>query len=108
MLNFKLYDLLAKHMEGKPALIFCPTRKSVLKAADVLVDNFKSILNRRGNVPWQTPRLNTPFRNNTLTKIAEFGVAVHHAGMDSEDRKLVELLFLQGVIRVVVSTSVRR
>lgn len=55
-LNFKLYDLLCKHMEGKPALIFCPTRKSVLKAAEVIIENYKTMTSRRQNLPWHKPR----------------------------------------------------
>lgn len=32
---------------------------------------------------------------------------MHHAGLGIEDRKLVEELFLEGTLRVLLATSVR-
>lgn len=105
LLNYKLFDKLSVHMEGKPALIFCPTRKSVFRAAETLVDNFKTVQSRRGATPWEKAAISATFKNTLLQKIAPFGVAVHHAGIDADDRRLVEQLFMNGVIRVVVSTT---
>lgn len=41
-----------------------------------------------------------------IPDLATYGIGVHHAGLGIEDRKLVEELFLGGVIRVLVATSV--
>ncbi|EOR01293.1 ATP-dependent DNA helicase MER3 [Wallemia ichthyophaga EXF-994] len=105
LLNYKLFDKLAVHMEGKPALIFCPTRKSVAKAAETLVDHFTTVQSRGGATPWEVPALKPNFKNSILQRLARYGVALHHAGIDADDRRLVEQLFLKGVIRVVVSTT---
>lgn len=39
--------------------------------------------------------------------LASVGIAVHHAGLNTDDRRAVEELYLRKVLRVLVSTSVR-
>jgi hypothetical protein len=34
------------------------------------------------------------------------GIGVHHAGLTLDDRRTVEDLYLKGVLRVIISTSV--
>lgn len=38
--------------------------------------------------------------------LAAAGVGVHHAGLNQEDRKTIETLFIKKVLRVIVATSV--
>jgi superfamily II RNA helicase len=38
--------------------------------------------------------------------LAAVGVGVHHAGLNQEDRKTIETLFINKVLRVIVATSV--
>jgi ATP-dependent DNA helicase HFM1/MER3 len=37
--------------------------------------------------------------------VLESGLAFHHAGLDQEDRRLVESLFREGLVRVLCATS---
>jgi len=36
------------------------------------------------------------------------GIGIHHAGLQTDDRRLVEKLFIEGILYVVVATSVRK
>eukprot|EP00178_Gracilaria_changii_P024479 TRINITY_DN737_c0_g1_i1.p1 TRINITY_DN737_c0_g1~~TRINITY_DN737_c0_g1_i1.p1 ORF type:complete len:2198 (-),score=297.01 TRINITY_DN737_c0_g1_i1:5150-11743(-) len=40
-----------------------------------------------------------------LSRVLDHGLAIHHAGMDRRDRQLVEALFEQGHVKVLVSTA---
>ena len=41
-----------------------------------------------------------------LAEYAKFGVAFHHAGLDTADRHTVENMFIDGRLMLIVSTSV--
>lgn len=41
-----------------------------------------------------------------VVELAAAGIGAHHAGLDISDKRLVEELFMDGVLRVVVATSV--
>lgn len=43
---------------------------------------------------------------NPCTELAVVGIGVHHAGLNMDDRRLTEELYLNGTLRVVVATSV--
>jgi ATP-dependent DNA helicase HFM1/MER3 len=44
---------------------------------------------------------------NFRPELADFGIGVHHAGLAMEDRKKVENMFLKGLLRIVIATSVK-
>ena len=46
--------------------------------------------------------------DETLDKWSRHGIAVHHAGLDTSDRHLIEEWFRKGRLRMLVSTSVCR
>lgn len=41
-----------------------------------------------------------------LEELVECGIGTHHAGMTLDDRRVIEDLFLQKLLRVIVATSV--
>ena len=58
------------------------------------------------------PELNARSKQRDLvdTKLREYakcGVAFHHAGLDINDRRAVEQMFIDGALKLIVSTSVR-
>jgi len=42
----------------------------------------------------------------TTAELAAAGIGAHHAGLELSDKRLVEELFLNRILRVVVATSV--
>ncbi|KAJ8295613.1 ATP-dependent DNA helicase MER3 [Rhodotorula toruloides] len=108
-LNFKLFDLIKQYASGKPVLVFCNTRKGCTQAAEALAKAYKDSLSSstgRASLAWPKPSRND-FRttDKNLASLLENGLAVHHAGMDANDRRLVERAFIEGTVSVVCSTS---
>ncbi|TNY19881.1 P-loop containing nucleoside triphosphate hydrolase protein [Rhodotorula diobovata] len=108
-LNFKLFELVRQYSSGKPVLIFCNTRKGCLQAAEALAKEYKQALawaSSRARLAWpKPPRSEYKTSDKHLAALLENGIATHHAGMDSNDRRLVERLFVDGSISIVCSTS---
>ena len=42
-LNYRLADLITKHSDSKPALVFCQTQKGTVGAANQLVSDFHKL-----------------------------------------------------------------
>lgn len=99
-------------------MIFCMTRKSTIATAKLLADLWMS----RGTQDplWPHPNLRIAVEDPDLrsnvhialnesadpdTDILQFGVAFHHAGLDTSDRLAVEKGFLEGQISVICCTS---
>ncbi|BGP54086.1 ATP-dependent DNA helicase MER3 [Rhodotorula sphaerocarpa] len=108
-LSFKLYDLIKQYSSGKPVLVFCNTRKGCTQAAEALLKAYKEAIDSKGPraaLAWPKPRrVDFKTSDRALAVLLEAGLAVHHAGMEINDRKLVERLFTDGGISVVCSTS---
>ncbi|GAA5989083.1 hypothetical protein JCM10908_001151 [Rhodotorula pacifica] len=108
-LSFKLYDLIKQYSSGEPVLIFCNTRKSCTQAAEALLKSYKEAVAStaaRKTLGWPKPsRSEFKTGDKALSALLEYGIAVHHAGMEMNDRKLVERLFTDSKISVVCSTS---
>jgi len=109
-LNTELFKIIKKHSSGNPVLIFCSTRKSCLEAAEQLVKDYKETLNssssRMSSLAWpKPPRTSFNVNDKRLAALIESGVSTHHAGMDQQDRKLVEKLFLEGKISIICQSS---
>lgn len=122
-LNFKLYDLLKQYSSGKPwvalvltvslrsltsspfhsVLIFCNTRKACSQAAEVLAKEYRQAVEaRRQDLPWPKPaRMDFKTSDKKLAVLLESGIAYHHAGLELQDRKVVESLFTSSAISVV-------
>jgi len=102
-LDQKLPSLLSRHSQRKPILIFCFTRKSCETTATMLADYAAS---RSDSTPvWPIPNQRIPVISKELQEIIHFGVAFHHAGLDSQDRTIIEKNFLKGQIGVICCTS---
>ncbi|KAM7208295.1 P-loop containing nucleoside triphosphate hydrolase protein [Naviculisporaceae sp. PSN 640] len=105
-LDSKLPAVIARHCtQKKPILVFCFTRKSCENTARKLADYASTSLESPWPTPAGTPNQRIPLINRELQELVRFGVAFHHAGLDSEDRQAIEANFLAGNIGVICSTS---
>lgn len=85
--------------------MFCNTRKGCTQAAEALLKAYKEAIDSKGPraaLAWPKPRrVDFKTSDRALAVLLEAGLAVHHAGMEINDRKLVERLFTDGGISVV-------
>ncbi|KAH9005003.1 P-loop containing nucleoside triphosphate hydrolase protein [Lactarius hatsudake] len=108
-LNYRLFPLLQQHSANKPILIFVSTRKGVLTTAEQLMVDYYKAVNNKHTVPWSPPKrlfiatLNSPFF--IYVELAAAGIGAHHAGLELSDKRLVEELFTNRILRVIVATS---
>ncbi|KAM5532095.1 hypothetical protein V8D89_014259 [Ganoderma adspersum] len=105
-LDYKLYDVLQQHCGDKPVLVFCPTRKGVMIAAEHMLKEYEGAQGKKETVPWtKPPRIEHTFGNKQLDNLAAFGIGVHHAGLEKNDRNATEQLFLKRLLKVLFATS---
>lgn len=105
LLNHKLPDVVKDYAEEKPALIFCATRKSAVSAASTLAKEGKldmSYSTERRNYHLQLSR---QMHDKTLQELTRFGIAFHHAGLNTSDRRTIEAAFIDGRIMILCCTS---
>src|SRR3569833_2088003 len=102
-LNTKLPDILARHAERKPVIVFCSTRLSCQEAARKLGECW--VVCAGENKLWPAPSQRIVVTHQLLQETVRRGVAFHHAGLDTHDRSLVEKSFIDGQISVICSTS---
>ncbi|KAF8631115.1 hypothetical protein AX17_005160 [Amanita inopinata Kibby_2008] len=111
VMNEVLYEKVLDQAGKNQTLVFVHSRKETAKTArflrDMAVDKetitqfvkpdgaVREILNEEaGNV-----------KDSHLKDLLPFGFAIHHAGMSREDRGLVEELFADGSVQVLVCTA---
>ncbi len=104
-LSYRVAGLLATYAEGKPALVFCNSRRSAQFTASTIVKQASA----QFQLTWaQKHRLQEAARSLTDHKLADCvlnGVGFHHAGLEPKDRRLLEELFVDGNLPVLASTS---
>ncbi|KAI8927207.1 Sec63 Brl domain-containing protein [Entophlyctis helioformis] len=112
LMNEIAYDkVLEDATKNNQVLVFCHSRKETAKTAKAIrdmaieKDTIGTILTRESasREILQTEAENT--KNEDLKELLPYGFAIHHAGMSRVDRTLVEDLFGDGHIQVLVSTA---
>ncbi|KAH7343302.1 hypothetical protein B0J17DRAFT_764514 [Rhizoctonia solani] len=125
-LDYKLFPIIQEHSTGKPVLVFCPTRKSVMATASHLMEVCQRMTGSKETLPWSPPRGlgnkfsepqlqgKYPLRSNAShlmtsrpfrSELANLGIGVHHAGLSLDERHTVEELFTRRKLNVIVATS---
>ncbi len=107
-MNKTVYATILEHSPDKPALIFVASRRQTrLTAMNLIVftaasDNPKRFLRMDES---RADELRLKVKDPSLCNALSFGIGMHHAGLISSDRDIVEKLFTQGCLQVVVATS---
>ncbi|PSN73512.1 P-loop containing nucleoside triphosphate hydrolase protein [Corynespora cassiicola Philippines] len=102
-LNTHLKDIITKHSERKPIMIFCFTRASAATTAHFLAEWWQS--QKNCDRLWNAPSNLLQIRDDSLRKVVISGVAFHHAGLENNDRIAIEQAFLHGDTSIICCTS---
>lgn len=111
MMNDICYEKVAEHAGTNQVLVFVHSRKETFATAQMLRDKAiadNSISKFLGDDPASREILlgeSENCQNAELKDLLPYGFAVHHAGLALEDRTLVEDLFADRNIQVLVSTA---
>lgn len=105
-MNKPAYQAICQYAPKSPSLIFVASRKQTRITAHELVKFV--VLN---NELWRTcseEEINL-YRDkvidNDLSYVLQFGIGIHHAGLQENDRIIVEELFVNQKIQVLVATA---
>lgn len=109
-MNEACYEKMDECLRNKHQLIiFVHSRKDTVKTAkwlrDKAAENDLAVLRSGAGTSEILKEEATAATNKNLTEILPSGFGVHHAGLNKNDRSVVEDLFAQGHIQVLVSTA---
>ncbi|KAL8765822.1 MAG: hypothetical protein Q9209_007226 [Squamulea sp. 1 TL-2023] len=99
----KLPEIIAKHSQKKPIMVFCITRKAAISTAKLLANLWSTKGAKERH--WAGPKFKLVAQDPELQETLGAAVAFHHAGLDSLDRHVVEKGFLEGQVNVICCTS---
>ncbi|SPQ96759.1 Sec63 Brl domain [Plasmodiophora brassicae] len=108
MLNKPTYASIMAYSHDKPAIVFVSSRRQTRLTALGII----SLAIADGH-PYKFLHISTADLQQVLTSVSdvnlrqtlEFGIGLHHAGLQDHDRRLVESMFSAGQIQVLVCTS---
>ena len=107
-MNKPAYKSIMTHASDKPVIIFVSSRRQTRLTAQDLIslcandDNPKRFTKiPEENLEVLLDQVNDPALGHSLA----FGIGLHHAGLVEKDRQLVEELFVNGKIQILVATS---
>jgi ATP-dependent DNA helicase HFM1/MER3 len=103
VLDTKMPEVITAYSQRKPMMVFCATRNSTVNTAKLIASWWASLPGR--DRMWNRPSKPPPLLNKELRDTVASGVAFHHAGLDLDDRMLVEKGFIVGDINVICCTS---
>lgn len=110
-LNSRLPGLIDKYSDGRPCLVFCPTRKGTVQAAKALAASFTTGTRfgrsqRLGAESQQVLRsIAAQVEDAALKECLLGGAGFHSAGLGASDRSLVEHAFRSGHLPALTTTS---
>ncbi|KAF9624190.1 hypothetical protein IFM89_008128 [Coptis chinensis] len=107
-MNKPAYAAICTHSPTKPVLIFVSSRRQTRLTALDLIQFAASDEHSRQflNMPEEALQMVlSQLTDQNLKHTVQFGIGLHHAGLNDKDRSLVEELFANNKIQVLVCTS---
>ena len=108
-MNKPTYAAIQLHSPTKPVIVFVSSRRQTRLTANDLI-TFAVAEERpqqflRNVSQDEVYAILTSVRDSSLRHSLQFGIGLHHAGLGDQDRCLVERLFLEMKIQILVATS---
>ncbi len=97
--------------KGGQVLIFTPSRREAERVSLTLVNVIRPLLESTDKKALEEfhSLINfseeTPFVHERLAKRLQFGVAFHHAGLDTTSRRIIEALYQNQLLKVICCTT---
>ena len=107
-MNKPTYAAIQTHSPDKPVLVFVSSRRQTRLTALDLISLSAADGNPRKWMKMSEAVLQSALKlvqDPNLKTMLSFGIGMHHAGLNSKDRQVVEKLFLEFKIQVLVCTS---
>lgn len=107
-MNKPTYQAIRTHSPKKPVIVFVSSRRQTRLTAQDLIslcandDNPRMFLHMPEH---EMEMIATQIKDSALKDSLQFGIGLHHAGLVESDRKVVEELFVNNKIQVLVATS---
>ncbi|KAF1745376.1 hypothetical protein MXB_1979 [Myxobolus squamalis] len=107
-MNQTVHQSIQNYSQGKPVLIFTSSRRQTRLTASALVA-FSASNDTNNN--WcfidqdELSYTIAQVADESLKTFIPFGIGIHHAGLEERDRRIVEELFSQNKIHVLIATS---
>lgn len=104
-MNKPLSDAIREYSNGKPTLVFVPSRRQTRLTA---FDLISYATNRGEPFYYTTPETalaSQKVQDQTLAHCLSLGIGLHHAGLIASDCEIVEDLFAAGKMQLLVATA---
>ena len=105
-LNYRLYDVINKYSCRKPTLVFVSTKKATVKTCQELLNLSQphALVDSEAHLQ-RLSRYATMLTNQDLKLFILNAIGFHNAGLDAQDRSLLEQIYRNGDVKVLVTTS---
>ncbi|KAK8860756.1 hypothetical protein M9Y10_012421 [Tritrichomonas musculus] len=104
-MNKPLSDSILEHSEGKPTLVFVSSRRQTRLTAFDLISFASSARQPNFYCTQEASDASQLVDDPDLQHCLSFGVGLHHAGLLPHDQQIVEKLFGDGHLKLLVATS---
>ena len=107
-MNKPCYAAIKQHSPTKPVIIFVASRRQTRLTALDLINYAAGDEDPTTFLGCSNDYIEScanSLRDDSLRHTVSFGIGLHHAGLSSHDREMVEQLFLGGEIQVLVATA---
>ncbi|XP_076373679.1 activating signal cointegrator 1 complex subunit obelus isoform X2 [Tachypleus tridentatus] len=108
LMNKPAYQAICTHSPNKPVLIFVSSRRQTRLTALDLISFLAAEDNPRqwNKIPEsEMESYLQNVRDQNLKLTLAFGIGIHHAGLQDQDRQMVEFLFVEFKIQVLIATA---
>ncbi|OHS96505.1 putative helicase mug81 [Tritrichomonas foetus] len=104
-MNKPLSDAIIERAHGKPTLVFVSSRRQTRLTAQDLISFASSAGKQFYYCTPQATAAASQVKDKDLSKFLHFGVGLHHGGLIPQDLAIIEKLFAEGNLNLLVATS---